>query len=103
VLLCARGGRVVVPDVMGRTRRAPLATFADAGATLNEFFFPRVVALSAPAFGRPYSDVPVGVRVRVKSSGVTRSSKTFTGTVRPESSSCQMRAWYVPGGTPVIV
>ena len=103
MLLSARGGRVVVPDVMGRTRRAALATFADAGAALNGFFFSRVVALSAPARGSPYSGVQVGVRVRAKSSGVTRPSRTFTGTVRPESSSCQMRAWYVPGGTPVIV
>ena len=103
MLLCARGGRVVVPDVMGRTRRPPLATFADAGAALNEFFFSRVVALSAPARGSPYSGVQVGVRVSPKSSGVTRPSKTFTGTGRPASSSCQMRAVYVPGGTLVIV
>ena len=96
-------GGFVVPDVMGRARRAPLATFADTGAARNEFFFSRVVALSAPARGIPYSGVGVGVRARAKSSGVTRPSRTFTGTVRPESSSCQMRAWYVPGGTPVIV
>ena len=84
-------------------KRTPSPTFADAGAALNEFFFSRVVALSAPARGSPYSGVQVGVRVSPKSSGVTRPSKTFTGTVRPESSSCQMRAWYAPGGTPVIV
>ena len=103
MLLSARGGRVVVPDVMGRARRAPLATFADTGAARNEFFFSRVVALSAPARGSPYSGVQVGVRVSPKSSGVTRPSKTFTGTGRPASSSCQMRAVYVPGGTLVIV
>ena len=42
--------------------------------------------------GSCYSCVQAGVRARTKSSGVTRPSKTFTGTVRPESSSCQMRA-----------
>ena len=103
MLLCARGGRVCRAGCDGSHETRTLATFADTGAALNEFFFSRVVALSAPARGSPYSGVQVGVRVSPKSSGVTRPSKTFTGTGRPASSSCQMRAVYVPGGTLVIV